>query len=74
MQKKKRMEVISKSIDFVNKKKYHALTTDELLKNTLKEAKERGLTTDDSTNVFLKTNLHRPLKTSETNLTRMNIL
>lgn len=35
------MEVISKSIDFMNKKKYHALTHDESLKSTIKEAKEK---------------------------------
>lgn len=40
-QKKKRMEVISKSIDFMNKKKYHSLTHDESLKSTIKEAKEK---------------------------------
>ena len=57
MQKKKRMEIISKSIDFVNKKKYLILANDDPLKHTLKETKDKILNSEYNINVIFRPNI-----------------
>ena len=52
MQKKRRMNMISKSIDFMNKKKYAAFSNDESLKSTVKETKDELMQSITNLNVI----------------------
>ena len=71
MDKKRKMNMVSRSIDFQNKQKYASLSSDDTLKKTIKDAASELINSIYSLKVYLLYSNFRKLKM---NLLIMNIM